>query len=449
MLRLKHDTKVDLLLIFTLFLPVFWEQLASIVLTMISSMISSNIDTSYLNATSLVGSVFAPFTTLYSCIATGASILISQYMGAQDSQRSRSLFSTSMILGTGISLAVALCIIVFRNPILRASYPNMSEHFFESGNLYAIFYALSLPMGFFRSNMIGILRGSLDTKGPFYISLFSGVLDIALRYLSMVVLDMGIIGLGLSSIASGLFNTVICAVVVGKAGSFNGCITSAFKLYRHDVALEVVKIGAVMCAQSFLVSIGGLVLSSILTTMGDAHVSAYSIVISLESFIHIIPMSLAFVAQILAGKHTGASNKKLALDISVRVTVISTVLHMIFSLAAYFLAGQLVGLYTDDAEVLVIAERALQICLIIMPIGWSAGNSLPAGIRGMGNVKLPALVLIVSLFLFKIPLTWYVCTFLNWGAWGRMLVYSLEYIVYMVCFVIYYIIKYRKLRSEA
>ena len=94
-------------------------------------------------------------------------------------------------------------------------------------------------------------------------------------------------------------------------------------------------------------------------------------------------------------------------------------------------------MYTSNETVIKIAAETLKIGLLIMPIGWSGGNVLPAGIRGMGDVKYPALILIASLWLYKIPATWYACSVLNGGAQGRMLVYALEFIVYTLCFVGY------------
>ena len=449
MFKLKYNTRVDIMLVLTLFLPVFWEQLASILLSMISSMISTNIDTNFLNATSLVGSVFGPFTTLYGCVASGSAILISQYIGAEDNERSRSLFSTSMLIGTVISVVISAVIIIFHNPILRSTYEGMSESFFINANIYSVFYALTLPMGFFRTNMIGILRGCLNTKGPLYISLFGGVMDIALKWLFMVVLDLGIWGLGLASVLTNLFFTVICAVIIGKTGNFKGCVRNAFSLYRGDVSKEVMKIGAVMCAQSFIVSIGGLVLSKIFSTMGDDHVSAFSITTSVESIIHLVPLALAYVVQILAGKYTGAGEKKQALNISIYVTVASTVIHVALSLIAFLFAKHLVSMYTSNENVIAIATETMKIGLLIMPLGWSGGNVLPAGIRGMGNVKYPALILVLSLWLYKIPATWYACSILNKGAQGRMLVYAIEFIVYTLCFIGYTVYAASKIKKES
>jgi len=353
-----------------------------------------------------------------------------------------------MIIGTFISVLITAVVILFHNPILRATYPDMSESFFENANIYAVFYALTLPMGFFRTNMIGILRGCLNTKGPLYISLFGGVVDIALKWIFMIVLEMGIVGLGIASVLTNLIFTLICAFIISRTGNFKGCTLHCFRLYKADVAKETVKIGIVMCIQSFLVSIGALIMNKILSSMGDNHVSAFSVTTSIESLTYIVPMALCYVAQILAGKHTGAGDKRQALDISVWVTMASTAVHIIMSVFAFIFAGNLVSMYTDNKEVVRIATETLRIGIPFMAIAWSAGNVLPAGIRGMGNVKFPAAVITLSLWIYKIPATWYACSFLQYGAQGRMFVYAFESVIYGALFAGYAVYVNKKIKKE-
>lgn len=443
--KLKDNSRTDLLLVLTLFLPLFWEQLASVLLGMISTIISSNIDTNLLNATSLVGSAFGPVTTIYGCVASGAAILISQYVGANDEKKARSLFSTSTLLGCGIALLTAILIIVFRNGFLRFTYPDMSEAFFENANIYSFFYALVLPLTFFRSNMIGILRGCLNTKGPLYISLCGGLADIILKFIFMVVFKLGIWGLGFASLVTNILFTVVCAVIIGKVGNFKGCILHAFEYFSVEVSVSVFKIGVVMCAQAFAVSIGALVLSKVFSSSGDDQIAAYTIVVSIESLFHLVPMALSYVAQILAGRHTGAGKPEHALKLTNAITLFATLFHCVLCAISYYFADFITSLYTDNQTVQAIAADALKVALLILPIGWSGGNILPAGIRGMGNVKLPAAVLILSLWLYKIPFTWYFCSVLNTGAVGRMAVNSFEFIIYSACFIVYNVIKQKKI----
>lgn len=447
--HMKNRTRVDVALVITLFLPVFWEQLASVLLSVVSSAISSNIDTSFLNATSLVGSAVGPLTTLYGSIATGTAILMSQYMGAGDDNRARKLFTTSNALGLSIALCIALAIVILRDQVLHLLYPNMSETFFINAKTYAIFFAITVPMSFFRTNIIGILRGCLNTKGPLYISLFGGAADILLRFFFMVVLDMGIVGLGLASVLSNLFFTSVCIYNLNKVGTFKNCFKEFASLWDKEVALATIKIGGVVCFQSFAVSISGLFLSQIFAKMGDTQMSAFTIASSVEGLVNLTPLAMAYVVQILAGKYMGAGEGLQAYRVSYKLTIVATVMHIVIAVAVYPFAYQLAGMYTDDKVIVEIAANALRVGLIVSTIFWSAGNALSAGIRGAGNVKYPALVLVLSSWLYKIPATWLICVKLDKGAAGRIFVNSIEQAVFAVLFIIYAIVKIKMLKKES
>ncbi len=222
--REKYVKNVDFILVVTLLLPVFAEQFASVFLAMASSVISSNVDTNIINVTSLVSSVISLPSPIYSAIASGGAILMSHAMGAGDTARARKLFTTSMHLGLVIATFIAVCIICVKSPLLRAFYPAMSEEFFEAGEIYAVFAALSFPINFFQTNTIGIMRSCLNTKGAFLISLGVSIVDILMRIIFMIVLDMGIMGLGISIIVSKVCSLVICLIIIKKIGIFKGCI---------------------------------------------------------------------------------------------------------------------------------------------------------------------------------------------------------------------------------
>ena len=110
-------------------------------------------------------------------------------------------------------------------------------------------------------------------------------------------------------------------------------------------------------------------------------------------------------------------------------------------------AGKLVSMYTDNEAVVTIAAETLRIGIPFMAIAWSAGNVLPAGIRGMGNVKFPATVITLSLWIYKIPATWYACSFLRYGAQGRMFVYAFESVIYAVLFAGYAVWVNKKIKK--
>ena len=447
LLLIKEKTKIDFYLILTLFFPVFAEQLASILLSVFSTAVSSNIDTVYLNATTLVTNIVSPIATLDGSIALGSSILISQYMGARDTVKSRKLFATSNLLGLFISITISFVFICFSKQIITFFYPNMSESFFYNASIYSIFYSLCLPFIFLRTNIIGVLRGSLNTKAALYISLSLGALSLALRFFLMIVFEMGIYGLGISTLLSNVIVTLISVLLLKKIDTFKGTFINVFKLFDKAVAIDTVKIGAVMCIQSFAVSTASLIVTQILARMGDLQISAYSITTSVQSLLVAASNSLAYVAQILSGKYTGANEKSHEYEISIYITLAGTALSVLVAVISIPLSKFLVGMYTSDSTIIPVSASALSAYMISSCLFFASANILSAGIRGAGNVKFPAMVLILSAWIYKIPATWFVCIYLNKGALGCSLVNGIEQIIFGSFFIVFMLINYKKTKA--
>lgn len=448
MLRIKESVKIDILLVLTLFFPVFAEQLASILLSVFSSAVSSNIDTVYLNATTLVTNIVNPITTINSSIALGSGILISQYMGADDREKSRKLFATSNLLGLILSFAIALVFICFSKQIVSFFYPNMSESFFYNASIYSVFYSLCIPLIFLRTNVVGILRGSLNTKAALYISLSLGVLSLVLRFLLMIVFQMGIFGLGISSFLSNVIVTLLSVFLLKRIDTFKGTFLNIFKLFDKTVAIDTVKIGSVMCIQSFAVSTASLIVTQILATMGDLEISAYNITTSVQSLLVTAANSLAYVAQIVSGKYTGANEKRHAYNISIFITLVGTALSVIIALLSVPFSKLIVGMYTSDTNVIPISASALSVYMLSSCLFFASANILSAGIRGAGNVKFPAIVLVISAWIYKIPATWFTCVYLNKGAIGCSLVNGIEQIIFGLFFIIFMLVNYKRVKAK-
>ena len=446
--HVKRTLNVDVILVITLFLPIFAEQFASVFLTFLSNLVSSNIDTGILNVTSLVSSVITLPGALYTCIASGTSIRMSHATGAGDTRRARSLFTTSMHLGLLIAIVIAIVISLSNRVLIRSVYPAMSEHFFEMAGVYAVFASLCFPIDFYQTNTIGIMRSCLNTKGAFFISLGVSIVSLLFKAFFMICLDMGILGLCLSLVISKLFSLGICSFIIKKIGIFKGCFFDFKNFISKDAALDIFKYGIVMCAETLFGSIGGVILSKILADLGDLQVTGFTIATSMQSLFSVAPNSLAFAAQISSGRYKGAGEDEHSLRLSMRITLVGTLLHMVILFATLPFAERLALLYTRDEEILKIVVDVYKVYVYTMPIVWSFGNTLSAGIRGYGNVRQPAITIVACLWLFKIPATYFALSVLNTGAVGRTVVNSVEMAIYAASFLGYYFFELYRIKKR-
>ena len=446
--RQKRVPNVDFILVITLFLPIFAEQFSSVFLTLVSTLISSNIDTNIINVTSLVSSVISLPSAIYSAVASGGAILMSHAMGAGDTPRARRLFTTSMHLGLVIASFISLAIILTSSPLLHAVYPAMSEEFFAAGEIYAVFAALCFPINFYQTNTIGIMRSCLNTKGAFLISLSVSVVDLLMRALFMIVFDFKILGLCFAIIISKLFSLAVCSFIIKKIGLFKGCITDFKNFISRDAFRSILSYGAVMCGETFFLSCGGVILNKILADMGDLQVTGANIAVSMESLLTVVPNSLALVAQLVAGRYKGAGENRHALVLSMRITLVAMALHFVAALISFPVAEQYARCYTNDDDVIAVTLAVYKLYIFTMPFVWAFGNSLSAGIRGYGNVRQPALTIIICMWAFKIPATYYFCEVLGGGAVAKTAVNIAETGIYAISFLSYYFIELSRIKKR-
>ena len=125
-------------------------------------------------------------------LATGASVVISQYFGAKDYRRLHDAVHTSMAMT--IVIGIALTIIgSFLSPLM-VEWMGTPLEVFDSATLYLQIYFYGV-LGLLIYNMgSGILRAIGDSKRPLYFLIFSSIVNIVLDYVFVVYFKMGIAG---------------------------------------------------------------------------------------------------------------------------------------------------------------------------------------------------------------------------------------------------------------
>ncbi len=213
--------------------------------------------------------------------------------------------------------------------------------------------------------------------------------------------------------------------------------------------MDIFKYGAVMCCETFFLALGGVILNKILADMGDTEITAFNLTLSMESMLTIIPNSLALVAQIVSGRYKGAGDNRHALTLSMKITLVAMAFHYATGFLTLPFAEEYARLYTDKTELIEIMVRVYTFYVFLAPLFWSFGNALSAGIRGYGNVRQPAITLILSLWLFCIPATYFLCSHLQLGAFGRAIVSVMQNALYSFSFLAYYFVELYRIKKRS
>ena len=226
-------------------------------------------------ALAAVGASYA-LTNVFIMIAigggNGASVLTSQYLGARDYTRLKTSISTALITFLLVSIILGGTGFLLNDTFLRAL--QTPENIMEQAKLYLGIYFLGLPFLFMYNVLAAMFNAMGDSKTPLYLLIFT-------------VLGMGVDGAAAATVFSqGVSALISLWLLVRKLKEYP---SDAFRRYDTGMLENGTKIALPSIRQQSIVSIGMLLVQSVVNGFGSGALAGYSAGGRIES-ICIVPM---------------------------------------------------------------------------------------------------------------------------------------------------------------
>ncbi|MDO5416270.1 MAG: MATE family efflux transporter [Lachnospiraceae bacterium] len=242
-------------------------------------------------ALAAVGASYS-FTTVFIMVAIGggigASVLTSQYLGAGQHGRMRTSACTALLTFLFLSILLAAFGFFFNPMIMKAL--NTPENILEDAVLYLQIYFCGLPF-LFMYNIISATFNALGkSKIPLYFLIFSSVLNVFLDLWMVLGWHLGVAGVAIATvIAQGLSAVISLVVLLAELKKYPVKPGEKVKLYDVEMLAQGTKIAVPSIIQQSIVSIGMLLVQSVVNGFGSSVLAGYSAGTRVES-ICIVPM---------------------------------------------------------------------------------------------------------------------------------------------------------------
>ncbi len=244
------------------------------------------------DALAAVGASYA-LTNVFIMIAigggNGASVLTSQYLGAGQYGRMKTSISTSCLTFLALSIFLGGFGFFFSGPILEAL--DTPENILGQAKLYLSIYFLGMPFLFMYNVLASVFNAMGDSKTPLFLLIFSSLLNVALDIVSVTVMGMGVDGVAIATVAAqGISVCISFGLLLRRLKSYDHSgDESGFKRYDRYMLGMGTKIAVPTILQQSIVSIGMLLVQSVVNGFGSAALAGYSAASRIES-ICIVPM---------------------------------------------------------------------------------------------------------------------------------------------------------------
>ena len=376
--------------------------------------------------------IFA-FLSLIIGIASGSTIVISQYFGAKNIDKVKRTIDTLFIFLFFASITISIIGIIFSEDIFR--FLKLPEEIIPQATTYFNIFIGGVIVSFGFNGTSAVLRGLGDSKTPLYFLIISTIINIGLDLLFVLVFKWGIAGVAIASVIAqgGAFLTAI--IYLNKTHKI---IRFSFTklVFDREIFKKSIRIGLPTGIQQTFVAVGMTALMSIVNTFGTNVIAAYSVVMRISSLASLPAMNFAAALSTFVGQNIGAKKIERVRSGFIATLKMSSLISITVSAFVLLGSGFLMKLFTNDAEVIRIGKEYLMIVGAFYVI-FSAMFSISGVMRGAGDTLIPMFISLISLWVIRIPSAWLLSReFGEIGIWWSMPIgwfvgFSLSYIYYL------------------
>ena len=326
----------------------------------------------------------------------GASVVISQYIGAKDEGNVKKALMTAVYIIAGLALLFGAVGLIASPALLRMI------NVYGEANMLATEYLRIIFAGTIATalyNMGYVISRSLgDSMTPMIVLVFTTILNVGLNVLFVVPFQMGVAGVAYATILATAIAAVICWVIIWRRCPI---IRPDRESVRPDAEMAgvIAKIGIPSALMSSTNMIGILVVQSLVngfTTVTLPVMAAYAAATKIEAMVSYPPGGISQGMQVLAGQNVGAGKfERVGQGLKAAIKIIAV--YSVFSAAVMILGGKaLMGLFTSTQATIdigyaymVITAIGLFLCGIVFTVRYT--------LNGAGDASASAVLSVIEL----------------------------------------------------
>ncbi len=362
------------------------------------------------NALAAVGSVMPILNmllVLFVGISAGASIMVSQYFGAQDRE------SLSHTIGNCITATIIACIalVAVALPIIRPVLEmlNTPDSIMDWCVDYLSISVIGIAGMAYYNILSGIIRGLGDSFTTLIYLLVATVVNIVLDIYFVAVLKMEVAGVALATIISQIISSVLCFIKLSKMKEF---FDFGIKYMKPEASYikTIVRLGIPSGLTQAIFSSAMIVVQSLTNQFGEAFIAANVIIMRVDGFAMMPNFSFGMALTTYAGQNVGANLydrvEKGAKQGTLMAVGCSTLITGIILLFGKYL----MAMFTDTAQ-LVTMSNVLMRYLAVGYIAMAVTQGLSGIMRGAGDTLTPMWISLITSVAVRVPLAYGIAYF--------------------------------------
>jgi putative MATE family efflux protein len=378
--------------------PIFIENFLRISLTSVDVFQLSMFSSDAAAAVGLINSFTFFIVILYQMVTTGASIVISQNLGAKRDRDATLAGLGSVNLVVVFALVLSAAVVCFASPLLslyklESAIHDYALQFLVVYGAGSVFMAMNMVQG-------SIMRAYGHTREPMYVNILANALNILGNFFFLFgPLDAplkGAMGVAISTIFSQLCACVTLQLLMRRKREIGIKYGEALAVPRR-IYRDILAIGVPTAGENLSYNLAQIVNMAFITSLGKAAMQANVYSTTLVRFVFIASMSIGAATQIMVGHFVGAGLEDKAYKDVFKYHRIGLAISLGMACLLNLLKPGLLSVFRPDAQTLGLCGLILLLSILYEP-GRSFNLIFIPGLKGSGDVKFPVFVGIISMW---------------------------------------------------
>lgn len=401
-------------------------------------------------AVSNAGRIFVFLTMVCLGLSLSGQIYISQLIGkGERGERLNRTIGTYFFSQLAIGLVMTVVGVVLTDWIIKLL--EVPAEAVEDARKYLQITTAGLVFSYGYNMISGVLRGMGNSRHPFLFIAIASVINIILDFVFIKYCGLGVFGAGLATILGQAIAFIYALIFLYKRReefSFD------FKLSSFIPSMKIfnslMKLGVPYVIRFASINVSMLYVIRLINKLGVDEATVFGAGVQLDDIVTKVTLGIMMAGTAMVGQNYGAREYGRITKIITYAWCFSAGFYIIFAAILLLFPKQLIGMFTNEPEVLALAP-AFAYSIVWQFPGLILMRGTNSFINGIGHANLGLVFALLDGVILRIGLSWFFGDYMGMGFKGFVLGYGIACYGMGVPALIYFLFfpwKNRKLVTE-
>lgn len=332
------------------------------------------------------------FTNLFIGISLGANVLAARYYAAGRDKEMSEAVHTAIFLAliSGLIMAV-VGVGASRFALTLMGTP---DDVIDLSVLYMRIYFMGMPFFMLYNYGAAILRAVGDTKRPLFYLIAAGLANVVLDLLLVIVIPLNVAGVAVGTVASQM---VSCILVLRCLYRTEGSYQLRFSrlTIKSEHLKMIFQVGVPAGIQSTVINFSNALLQSSVNSFGSTAMAGYTAANNIIGFLYSAVNAVTQACMSFTSQNYSVGKPKRMDRVLVNCIILTVSVSAAMGIGAYAFGGQLLKIYTSEADVIRCGLEVLSITTVPYFL-CGIMDLFPGAMRGMGHSGVPMILSVIG-----------------------------------------------------